>query len=307
MGKESKSKEDIELDELEAKLMGGEIAEETPKEDEELSVQPDAESESTLEPQDEDVETIQAKVVRLQEERNSLEQAVRQEREAKKQAERTMATLLDRIEAAQKEREGRESIVQERIPNRDEDPAGYLAWQQERTLAEIRELKEERQQERQLTRQEQEQRTFLTEYQRQLDEFASKTPDYNDAANFLAKNRDEELQALGIYDPHQRQQMLHQDALQIGAFCMQQGRNPAQTFYELARKRGFQGKPPAHSVENQGKEPNQPKSLSTIGGRSPGQQESLQARADRIINTTRWNDIADLDEKEIDKVLRQMG
>jgi hypothetical protein len=33
----------------------------------------------------------------------------------------------------------------------------------------------------------------------------------------------------------------------------------------------------------------------------------LQARADRIINTTRWDEISELDEKEVDKVLRQMG
>jgi hypothetical protein len=283
--------------------MGGEVAEEAepeaePQDREEVS------EETPEQSPEEDLETVKARLAQIQEERNSLEQGLRQEREAKKQAERTMATLLDRIETAQKERQQRESVPQEEIPNREEDPAGFLAWQQEQTLAEIRGMKEERQQERQYTQQEQQQRVFLTEYQRQLDEFANKTPDYNDAANFLAKNRDEELQALGVYDPAKRMEMLHQDALQIGVFCMQQGRNPAQTFYDLAKKRGYRGKPPAATPE---KPLVEPKSLSTIGGRSPGQSESLQARADRIINTTRWDEISELDEKEVDKVLRQMG
>jgi hypothetical protein len=303
MGVEPKSKEDTEREELEASLMGGEVAEEAepeaePQDREEVS------EETPEQSPEEDLETVKARLAQIQEERNSLEQGLRQEREAKKQAERTMATLLDRIETAQKERQQRESVPQEEIPNREEDPAGFLAWQQEQTLAEIRGMKEERQQERQYTQQEQQQRVFLTEYQRQLDEFANKTPDYNEAAQFLAKNRDEELQALGVYDPAKRMEMLHQDALQIGAFCMQQGRNPAQTFYELAKKRGYQGKPPAAPP---GKPQVEPKSLSTIGGRSPGQSESLQARADRIINTTRWDEISELDEKEVDKVLRQMG
>lgn len=303
MGVEPKSKEDTERESLEAELMGAVVAEEgepeaEPQEREEVS------GETPEAPPEEDLETVKARLAQIQEERNSLEQGLRQEREAKKQAERTMATLLDRIEAAQQERQQRESVPQAEMPSFEDDPAGFLARQQEQTLAEIRAMKQERQQERQLTQEEQQQRVFLTEFQRQLDTFAAQTPDYNDAAMFLAKNRDEELQALGIDDPNKRMEMLHQDSLQIGVFCMQQGRNPAKTFYELAKKRGFRGKMPAATP---GKPMVEPKSLSNIGGRSPGQTESLQARADRIINTTRWDEISDLDEKEIDKVLRQMG
>lgn len=308
--KPEKSKEVSEREELEAQLMGGEVAEledatvetsETAKDTTEIAEQ--------AEVPEEDIETIREKLAKLQEERNSLQQAMREEREAKKQSEKTMAALLDRIEEAQKEKEARVAAAQaqEHIPNREDDPAGFIQWQQEQTLKEVRELKQERQEERSLTKQEQQQQAFLSEYQRLIDDYAQKTPDYNDAAQFLAKCRDEELQALGIDDQKERMSMLHQDALQIGAFCMQKGRNPAQTFYELAKKRGYLGQKPVETQQAGEKPAVEPKSLTTIGGRTPGNAESLQARADRIINTTRWDDLVGLDEKEIDKVLRQIG
>jgi hypothetical protein len=312
--KPAKSKEVEEREAIEAELMGAQIVDDSPADT------PDIESQENGEPQDivdsepepqaaqEDIDSIRAQLAKLQDERNGLERAMREEREAKKQSEKTMAALLDRIEDAKKERESRAAAEQrEFIPDREADPAAFIQWQQEQTLKEVRSLKEERAKERQLTEEEQKQQQFISEYQRQIDEFAQKTADYNDAAQFLAQRRDRELAMLGIDDPKERTQMLHQDALQIGAFALAKGRNPGQIFYELAKERGFKGTNPAVTPQNPSQPPVQPKSLSTIGGKPPGNSESLQARADRIINTTRWDEIVDLDGKEIEKVLRQMA
>jgi hypothetical protein len=161
-----------------------------------------------------------------------------QERRKRQEAEHRYAQAVSRLETIiQQSAKAVEET--EEIPDRNEDPVGYLAWQQGKTLDEIRSLKAEKAQSDKQTEEQRVQQQFLSEYQRNIDNFAQQTPDYNDAAQFLLRARDDELQTLGIDDPDQRVQILHQDALTIGAYSMQQGKNPGEIFYNLAKKRGY--------------------------------------------------------------------
>lgn len=179
-----------------------------------------------------------------------------QERRKRQEAEQRYATAVSRLEAIiQQSAKAVEDT--EEIPDKNEDPVGYLAWQQGKTLEEIRSFKEEQAEKTKQTEEERVQQTFLSEYQRNIDTFAKDNPDYNDAAQFLLRVRDEELQTLGIDDPDQRMQILHQDALTIGAYAMQQGKNPGSIFYSLAKKRGY-------TRNEQAFEPEKPSPLDTV-------------------------------------------
>src|SRR5512135_3143251 len=178
--KPEKSKEEEERQNLEAQLMGGEVAEEVTEE----VIEPISLDEAPA-PPEEDLETVKSRLAKIEEERRNLEFAVNEQREARKQAERTMATLLDRIEQAKLEREAAQKPPEEVIPSMEDDPAGHLAYLQRQTVAEIQALKAERAQERQMTQAERQQQEFLMYSQRAIDEYAAKIPDYNDAAQFL--------------------------------------------------------------------------------------------------------------------------
>lgn len=166
-----------------------------------------------------------------------------QERRKRQEAEQRYTHAVARLESILTQ--AADTTVPEEIPDKNEDPVGYLAYQQWKTLEEIRSFKEERARVEKQAEEEKTQTTFLTQYQRSIDVFAQQTPDYNDAAHYLLKDRDEELQTLGIDDPGQRMQILQHDALTIGAHAMQMGKNPGEVFYNLAAKRGYKKTAPA--------------------------------------------------------------
>ena len=69
-------------------------------------------------------------------------------------------------------------------------------------------------------------------------EFESRTPDFQAASAFLRDARAQELSALGV-DPYRAQQVLGLEKLQLAHAALQQGRNPAEIVYALAKMRGY--------------------------------------------------------------------
>lgn len=80
-------------------------------------------------------------------------------------------------------------------------------------------------------------------------EFTKTTPDYNDASTFLRNQRDAELKAYGIMDPAQRNGIIAQDALNIAAQALADGKNPAEIIYGMSQARGYQKKPAGATKE----------------------------------------------------------
>jgi len=69
-------------------------------------------------------------------------------------------------------------------------------------------------------------------------EFESRTPDFQTASAFLRETRAQELATLGV-DPYRVQQILGLEKLQLAQAALQQGRNPAEIIYALAKMRGY--------------------------------------------------------------------
>jgi hypothetical protein len=70
-------------------------------------------------------------------------------------------------------------------------------------------------------------------------EFVASTPDYGAASQFLLKSRHDELMASGMYQPHQVQQVIQQETLALAQQAIQNGNNPAQIVYAIAKARGY--------------------------------------------------------------------
>lgn len=83
------------------------------------------------------------------------------------------------------------------------------------------------------------------EFQRHVDiaeaEFKGKVADYNEAIDFLHAGRMAEMKALG-YDDQSARYVIGQEAIGISSAAFQQGANPAERFYALAKARGYAAK-----------------------------------------------------------------
>lgn len=82
-------------------------------------------------------------------------------------------------------------------------------------------------------------------------EFTKATPDYQAASDFLRDARARELGAFGL-DPFRVRQILAAEKLQLAHASLQQGRNPAEIVYALAKMRGYAAKNAANRADAAG-------------------------------------------------------
>jgi hypothetical protein len=78
--------------------------------------------------------------------------------------------------------------------------------------------------------------------------FIAATPDYNDASIFLLQSRKDELSDLG-YNDAQCQEIINNERLAIASQCKQNGTNPAEAVYKIAKRRGYALKAPGRRQE----------------------------------------------------------
>jgi len=95
-----------------------------------------------------------------------------------------------------------------------------------------------------------EEQRVMSAYRDDAQAFAVKAPDFGAAYQHLLSVRNQELEALGVTDPSQRQQIMSQEERSIAAQAFQARRSPAETIYTLAKLRGFTGKQ-AHASNGQ--------------------------------------------------------
>lgn len=123
-------------------------------------------------------------------------------------------------------------------PDPDEDPVGALRYQNEQLQAQLQQVNEWRAQQE---RERQQQAAHLTLTQRVAaaeQAFRARTPDYDEAAKFALEAEDRRLQAF-YPDPGQRAQALQQEAANVLAQAVQQGRDPAEVLYTMAKNMGY--------------------------------------------------------------------
>lgn len=166
-------------------------------------------------------------------------------------------------------------------PDYNENPADWLRWRNER-LEERIEALSGRMPDPQAQQQQQQQYEAIQRLQSTIGsyeaEFEKANPDYGEALEHLRSMRRQELTLAG-YDHAAVQQIIGQEELTSAARLLQQGRNPVEAAYEIAKLRGYKpdetGKlaaqqqssdPPAKTPAEQGRE-----KLATI---AKGQQQA---------------------------------
>jgi len=239
--------------------------------------QNDTEVMSNLETTDQKQQDLQNQEI---EERN-YKAAMLEERDRRKELQRRLQEQEERSKQAETQLQ---KIIEEINRNTQIGPsfeeAPLEALRHEQNLLK-RELELERQQVQYLAEQ-QKQTAFVENYKNYAASFAKSNPDFGDAYNNLLQNRYQELTVIG-YSPQEAKNLLFQEEAMIVSKAYQDGVNPAERMYQLAKQRGHSNKPVEQksnqpTMEQIAKTKNAGMSLSnTSGGASKGPDLSIEA------------------------------
>lgn len=138
-------------------------------------------------------------------------------------------------------------------PDREADPFGYMAWQDQRLNA----LEEKLTGVANQTQEDRAHQALRETYVSSARDFARQNPDFGGAYNFLMQMRDQQLAAVGISDPQRRMAEIVNDERHLVAQALQSGQNPAAVIYNLAKAGGYRtpAAAPAASVQPNGAAP----------------------------------------------------
>jgi len=120
----------------------------------------------------------------------------------------------------------------------DEDPIGDINGLKAVVRQFLAQQRQEREQETARTQSARQFHAITTSMSDAEADFAADHPDYYDAATHYRSERQAELEALG-YGGEGLQRQLAQDLIGVVQVALAQGRDPAETVYNLAKRRGF--------------------------------------------------------------------
>lgn len=190
--------------------------------------------------------------------RQKAEAAERAKQELEARYAADMARLNERLAIiAQQTTQRQEQPKAPEIPDINTDPIGHFQAKQAYLEKQLEEARGFQQQQVQLTQQQAHLQKIGAEVSRLEQEFAKVTPDYNQAQQHLFQTWAQEAQLLG----RQPEEAIKFWSMQIVQHAAQQGKNPAQVAYELAKQRGYTG--PAPKAPTQTQQPQGP-NLDTI-------------------------------------------
>lgn len=177
------------------------------------------------------------------------------ERERRKEAERLRAEADERFTklaarvaelTAVQAKPADELAKTDDLPD-EANPLEQIAW----LVKEVREGRMSREEAQKQAREEGERHEYAQRVKAVEDDFKTRQPDYDEALQFAAKSRDEELQLMyPLSTPEQRQQFVLREWGQITQQALQAGINPAERAYQFAVKRGYRKAEPEPTVES---------------------------------------------------------
>lgn len=218
---------------------------------------------------------------------SGLYSELKSEREAKREAKQLLDQLKERADAEQAAKA--EAERSSSLPDKDEDPAGYLAAQQKQLVESVEQRLERMEQAR---AEEQKQQVFqqaVATVNADEERFRQEYPEYDNALNFARQERARLLRATHPDQPDEwiNQQISNSDRM-FALQSLQQGVSPAKRVVEYAERLGFkpgqsgdtgnggQEAPaqaaPAPATQPQQAQSEKPKmtSLSAVSGKSGG-------------------------------------
>ena len=129
-------------------------------------------------------------------------------------------------------------------PDSEEDPIAYTQYQLDKLNKQVTDQQRYLQEQNQRNQTQQQYKQFIDVYTESAKEFATGTPDFNNAYQFLNDHRMNEYLESG-YDKKQATEFLREDEMAIVAKAYKEGINPAERIYNIAKYRGYANKPVA--------------------------------------------------------------
>lgn len=199
----------------------------------------EAEEEAPVAKQDERPRTVPHKALHAErEKRKAIEAEAQRLREFKAVMEDRFATM-QRLAAAQAEQQAPAQVDEDPEPDPNQDIFAHQAWLARQLKAE----RETRMKQEADVRQRQElaaaEQQVWSRWEQDRAEFSAQNEGFTDAAKFLAGLRDRQLEAYGIEDKRQRDQMINAELRNAVIAAAQGGRNSAEVIYRLAVAAGF--------------------------------------------------------------------
>lgn len=177
--------------------------------------------------------------------RQDLGRQLQEERKRFETANERLQRLYDAMEKQGQQAQQKAQPQQKEAPDWEADPLAYLKHE----IESIKNVEQQRAQEAEQRRLEQEnyhkQQETVARFQETLvnaeEQFRQQHNDYDDAFDYLADQRRQELASWG-YNPQQREQIMMQELMQVSAHLLSNGQNPAERFYAMAQQKGY-GRP----------------------------------------------------------------
>lgn len=179
------------------------------------------------------------------ERRKRAEQDRDAERERQRLLEERTNILLQRIgqQQAAPEQQRAPAPAQPAIPDLATDPVGHILATQRAQQQKLDEFsgatKQQTDELNQKFLQQQELAALAQHAQALEQQFSVDNPDYPQAVQHLVKVRHQELEAIGFRNPGERHRIIQNEGLGVAARMLQQGGNPAEAIYALAKMRGY--------------------------------------------------------------------
>ncbi len=189
---------------------------------------------------DEQPTTEQPQEKPKQEDNRTVPLAALHEERARRKEERERAEKMEQRFQQLLEKLGPQA-EQPKIPDFEAAPADHLKAGLDATQKELAEFKKWRDEQSQQSWQAQQHHQFVQTYASAAQEFAAKQTDFPLAYKHLMADRDAELQELGFVDAANRHRILQAEEQGIVAQALQNGKNPAEVLYAVAKRRGFKG------------------------------------------------------------------
>lgn len=195
----------------------------------------------------------------------ALHQSRQELKEAKAKMEK-MEAIFQRFQQDQR------AAQEPQLPSREENPVGYFETKIEQLQREQREFQQQQKEYVEREQAKQQEHHFYNAVKSVESEFASKTPDYFEAAEFLKQQIANDLYNRGTDESEIQGAVTQQMQIMI-AQAANVGINPAQLAYDMARTRGFKGKQAAATgavdkIDSINKGQKVAKSLSSTSGKS---------------------------------------
>jgi hypothetical protein len=142
-------------------------------------------------------------------------------------------------------------------PDPDTDPYGYRLWSQEQALTELRQWKENREQQELQAKQQREQQENQQRQQREIinyleqdaKDFMADHPDYGDAAAYVRKPLETLWRGAGASD-QQVNELLFAYNMGLGYSAMGKGNSVAEQVYNAAMELGYKPRAASAAVQN---------------------------------------------------------